>query len=475
MAIIFDSDSVIGIQDDAGSGPVSSGVSVDEVSGGATSSQVSQASEQIEEFAAEGGGLLAICYGEHIIAGHLVAHKFVIGTPNQSFILVALGDGQGNGGLHGEWNAASAVYYAGQSLSVSPDGSTAGYRFRPGTISTSITDPTQPVDAFLSGGIALNGTAYIAVKLPDAFANAEDRPDKLRGRYQTRRMFDYDNKGAVQAYGYFANPALIAADRIRVYYERKYRADLNVAVARFQKKIDWQKFRQWADYNGAAISWDNGTSTVVIPRFDTHLAITQEAGLADILDIICASCAATWQDDGEQIIFLPPTDRDPVHHFDEENIVGAPIVETRDLREQPNLLVYEFRDVDDTFLGKVSAEVKRQDLINQMGENKSVRALPNMRQSQAQRVGEYQARLECDNPQICTLVADESSIHVLPGDFVTVSHPVPNWEYQRCLVLSLALNTAENSPDTCEFVLQRIDGALYSDTAHSPRQEALTP
>lgn len=451
------------------------GFDVADASGGSTSQQVAAAAEQIEEFAAEGGGLLAVCYGEHLIAGHLIVHSYTAGTPNVSKIIVALGDGQGNGGLHGDWQGAVNVWYAGEALSVSPDGTTAGYRFHGGQVSTAINDANQPVDAFFSGGLAYNGLPYIAVKLPDLYANAEDRPDKLRGRYQTRKTFDHDDRGNQVAYGYFSNPSTIAADRVRGYYERRYRNDLNLAVLKFREKIDWQAWRAWANYNGTGISWDPGSGAGTISRFESHIAFTDEALLADVLDQICASCAGIWQDTGEQIVFLPPTDRDPVHHFNESNIVGAPHVESRDLREQPNLFVFEFRDFDDPFYGKTSIEIRRQDLINQMGEIKSVRALPGMKQSQAQRVGEYQARLECDNPYICTLVGDESSLHVLPGDFVTVSHPVPSWDYQRCLVHSVVNQTAEGSPDTNEFVLQRIDGSLYSDTAHGPRQEPLTP
>jgi hypothetical protein len=195
--------------------------------------------------------------------------------------------------------------------------------------------------------------------------------------------------------------------------------------------------------------------------------------LADAIDAICATSGAFWQDDGEQLIFLPPTDRDPVHHFNESNIVSPPVIEPRDLREQPNYFVVQFRDYDDPYLGQTSIEVKREDLIKQFGEIKTVRQLPPMHQSQAQRIAERWARMECDNPEICSLSGDESSLHVLPGDFVTVTHPEANWEYQRCLVLAVVLSAGDEAPDVCEFTLQKITGSLYSDTAHGPRQEAL--
>lgn len=460
---------------DFGGGP-NININSGDISGGSTSAAAAAAADQIEEFAAEGGGLLAIVYGEHLVAGHLIVHKFTAGTPNTSIVLVALGEGWGSDGSRGEWNAALAVYYAGAAQSVSPNGSTAGYRFYPGTISASIADATQPVDAFLTAGLAYSGTAYIAVKLTDAVANAEDRPDKLRGRYQGRKTFDYDLTGNQTTYGYSVNPARVAADRLFYYYQRKFPGNSTLAFRALQKKVDWDAFRTWSDYNAASISWFNGTTTVNIPRFEAHIAFTEDAILADALDRICAASGATWQDDGEQIVFLPPTERTPVHHFDETNIIGGTIsIKPTDLRERPNYFICEFRDFDDPFLGLSSVEVRRDALIQQVGEIKATRALPNMHQSQAQRLLERMARLEADNPILCTLMGDETSIDILPGDFVTVSHPLTGWTYQRCLVVSVALSSGEDGVDTCQFTLQAIDNPLYSDAAHGPRQEPLTP
>src|SRR5215470_11835816 len=102
-----------------GGGPIN--IDSRDVSGGSTSEAVAEASSQIEEFAAEGGTLLPIVYGEHLIAGALIVHKFTAGTPNTSIVYVALGEGQGNLNQHGEWDGAIAVYYAGEAQSVSPD------------------------------------------------------------------------------------------------------------------------------------------------------------------------------------------------------------------------------------------------------------------------------------------------------------------------------------------------------------------
>lgn len=467
------------VLDDQQSGPVQINlpgpkIDLSDVSGGGTSNATAAAAQEIEEFQAEGGGLLPIFYGEHFIAGILILHKFTPGTPNTSIIYVAIGEGRGNGGGHGECDSAVAVYYAGAAQSVSPDGSTAGYRFYNGSISTAVASGPQQVDPFLSN-LAYSGTAYIAVKLTDAVANAEDRPDKLRGRYKGRRTTDFDVTGRVTGDSYSVNPARIAADRVLSFYEHKFPTDAGRALRRLQEKIDWESWHDWRGNCATEISWFNGTTTVDIPRFEAHIVFTQDLILADALDQICATAGAFWQDDGEVILFLSAAERDPVHHFDESNIIGGVQIEPRDLRERPNYFITEFRDYDDTFLGLSSVEVRRDQLIKRAGEIKSTRALPVMRKSQADRLTERMARLEADNPNICSLVGDETAIHVLPGDFVTVSHPIPNWTYQRCLVLSVSLSSSEQGVDTVECTLQQIDDFLYSDTAHGPRQEALTP
>lgn len=614
-------------------------IDVSETSGGASANQDTK---NIEEFAAEGGGVLAIVYGEHLIAGTLVAKKFIAGTPNQLYAIIALGDANGNGGGHGEWDKGVInVWYSGDPLTaaattsiyvedavpggasavadtdgwnwvslnpypysgtlshqsallsgthqhyfqnatttmsvvtgdwlftfiyIDPDNpprevmlqwqdagggfehraywgenliafgtdgtnsrrfvgplppfgqwcclgvrasdvglegvtvkgmayalydgratwdysgkinwaTTTGYHFHPGLISTGLYDGFQGVDPYLSAGIAYSGTAYIAVRVPDGYANAEDRPDKLRGRYKGRKVNTYDAYGNLIGNAYSTNPAYVALDRILAYYEKRHATDLKTGRAKFRKRINWEKWYTWAANCAGLIPWDrDGTgSPSNFLRFEAQCAFTGDLILADALDAICATSGAFWQDDGEQINFLPPVGRDPVHHLHPGNILSAPRIEARDLREQPNRFVVEFRDYDDPYLGLSTIEVKRDALIKQVGEIKTVRSLPTMHQSQAQRVAERWARIECDNPIFVSLIADESAIHVLPGDELTMTHALGNWEYQRFLVVATVLSSAEEGPDAVEMVLQQIDGPLYSDTAHTPRQAPLTP
>ena len=460
---------------DLGSNSISSPITVDggEVSGGSASQSIAQAAAQIEEFASEGGGALALFWGENLIAGHLILSKYTTG-PSVLIVHVALGEGQGNRGNHGECNAAVTVWYSGEALSVSPDGSTDGYRFYSGFISTGVASGPQQVDAFISAVLAYSGTCYVAVRLSGALAD-QQRADRIRVRARGRNTFNYNSNGQQIDYGYSTNPARVAADGILSFFERKI-SDLTTARRAFEERIDWPSWVAWRDFNDVQISWDPGTGSISIKRFEFHGAVTQDMILADFLDLVCASCGAFWLDDGQKISFITPAEQTPIHHFNETNIIEAdPEVTPRDLRERPNYFIAEYRDIRDPFLGLRSVEVRREGLIAQTGEIKSTRAFTNMEQSQAQRLLERQARLEADNPYLWRFIADETATHVLPGRFVTVSHQIPGWEYKRCLVLAVTARSAEDSPDTYEITVQAIEDSLYTDITHGPRQPEVAP
>jgi hypothetical protein len=452
-------------------------VSLGQVSGGASDVGTSGSPDAIEpaisEFIAEEGGTLAIAYGEHLVGGHLVVHQFLLGPPPDSIFVVALGDG--------EWDSALTVWYAGEPLSVSPDATTVGYRFHRGTISTGTSDPVQGVDAFLPNGQAYSGTAYCIVKLPEIFAT-EDRPDKFRGRFRGKRVWDYECDGSQISYGYNANPANVAADMIRRYYEKKYYHNPGFAYDKFRSRINWPAWCDWWHHCQQAIDWFDGTTTRSIPRFECHIAFTEDANLADALDSICATCASHWQDDGELITFLPPLrwplgdEYPPAHHFTESNIVaGSFSLAPTDIRTRPNEFVARFRNLDDPYLQETSVEIRRDELIKKVGKIRSERKFANMTISQAQRLLAYQARVEADNPYICSLKGNGSAMHVLPGDYVQVTHPIPGWNAQRCLVLETSIESAEKSADEIAFTLQKDEGQFYSDNVHTPIQISLVP
>lgn len=370
-----------------------------------------------------------------------------------------------------------------------------GYQFRPGTIAHNSTDIIQRQELTVSGwlsGLAYNGSAGVTVHLLSGLvpnlAN-EDRPDAVKVLAECRRTYNYDASGAeiVDDYGYSASPARAVADRFLYFFQRRYRTRLDIAQDRFRRRIYWPSWVDWRDNSAALIPWDREGDgvNVFVPRAEFHGGFTGKTTMAQALDEICGASFTGWQDEGEQIVFVPPKwPPNVVHHFHPGNIVkgGEPQRSTESLDARPNRVIVYFRDVEGEFHEPASIETRddtalaqlREDSINRVGEVRSEHAIGGATFSQAGRMAEYIARLEHDNPVKVGLVGNATSLHVLPWDFVTVSHPVLGWTYQLCLVRSVTIRGAENSADEAEFTLQAINGQLYSDAAHKPRQGALT-
>lgn len=421
-----------------------------------------------EEVSVDEGALLALAYGEHLVAGSLVYYKRVEGPPPSVTAFYAQGEG--------EWDSVIAAWYAGEALTSIPltDNTTPGYHFHRGTLSTGPTDAVQGIDSYVPGGLTYNKTAYTAVRLPEKFST-EERPDKLRGRYRCRKVWNYNSSGTPLTFAYSVNPADVAMDVIRRSYEQRYNGDLAAALVAFQARIDWATYTTWRNYCAATISWNDGTTTRDIPRFEAHMVFLQPIDLPAVLDAICGISCSRWQDDGEKLRFLIPTDTTSQHTFNENNIVmGSIASRPKDIQAAPRHILARFRDLIDPYLGETSAESRREPLINAFGDLISERSFPNMNHSQAQRILEYQFRLESDFRQLLDLTAKGDSLHLLPGDFVTVNlaNVLINGSY---MILEATDNSAEKTPDERQFSLQRIESALYADADHHVIQRPITP
>lgn len=358
------------------------------------------------------------------------------------------------------------------------------YLFRPGIISTDV-QTIQHAGVFsLNTGLTYSGSANVVVRLTEA-QSQEDRPDGFKCRVRCRRVFNFDATGAEIDYGYSKNPARVAADRVLHFFEQRFRNNLDLAREKFRARIHWPAWVEWRDYCDQFIPWDHdgdGTN-IFVPRFEISVGFNADISLAQALDQITGASASMWQDDGSQLIFLPPSPRPPVHHFHPGNIVGGGVgISVVDLRRRANRFIARARSFDDPFLGAVAIEPpeftpeweRRQRAIARVGEIRSERELPSMTESQLSRIITYRAHLEFHNPVTYSLVGMADAFKVLPGDFATISHPEIEREFQLCLVTGIRKRSIQSSADEIGFLLQRIDGPLYDDTAHRPRQEALT-
>jgi hypothetical protein len=415
------------------------------------------------------GGTLALAFGRHIAAGHGVDIRHDEGPPPQLRAAFLLGVG--------EWTEAEVVWYAAEPLTAVDlaDGDTPGYHFHPGALSTGPTDPVQGIDSYIPDGLTYNKRANVVVLLPEKFST-EQRPDKLRGRYKTCKVWDYEADGTPINFAYSANPADVAMFLVRLLFEQRYE-DPSDALAAFQARIDWASYTAWWFYCAAAITWDDGTTVHTIPRFEAHPVFTSTVTLPEALDVCCGLSCTRWQDDGEKIRFLLPTDTDSQHTFTLNNVVSGSVrAVPADVQSAPRHILAKFRDVMDEYFGPpegASVEVRRDGLIDAYGDRVDVRAFPNMNHSQAKRVATYQMRLETDYYFFVELTAAADSLHLLPGDFTTIAlgDAILDGNY---LVVEASDNSPESTPDARAFRLQRITGVLYSDDDHGPIQRPVT-
>ncbi|HZF39495.1 MAG TPA: hypothetical protein VE715_11755, partial [Blastocatellia bacterium] len=335
-------------------------------------------------------------------------------------------------------------------------------------------------------GTANNGAAAATVRL-SAAQSEQDRPDGFKAIIECRKTYDFDATGAeiFENYGYSANPARVAADRILALFETRYRNNPTLARAKFRARVHWPSWVAWRDFCDQLIPWDrdgNGVN-VFIRRFEANIGFTTDLSLAAALDQLTGLSATIWQDTGRQLVFLLPVGRQPVHHFHVGNIVNRTLKHSViDLRKLTNRIIGSCRDTDDDFLGLVNLEppdntfqhALRLESIAKVGEIRSEREFSAMTQSQLSRIVEYWLRLGHDNPERYRLVGTAAAMHLLKGDFATISHPVIEGEYKLCLVLGITVRSNEAAADEVGVTLQPLAGPLYDDAAHRPRQGALT-
>ena len=416
------------------------------------------AQSEIAEFEPD-GGTLALAYGMHLVGGHLILREDET-SPEPTKI--KLGIGLGEGGDQG-WDSAVKVWWVGEELSVSPDADTPGYRFHRGIWSTGESDPEQGQDPFFTDPLTFSGTAYSAIRLTDG-QSTPGRVDGHRGIYKCLRVFDYTVNGVASASSsYSTNPALIIADGFRragKLHRVHWQSLIGVLKPHCDETIPWDK--------------DGDGMSVDIPRFAAHPVWTRAVGLTEFLDAVCLLCGADWQDDGKLVRFKLATDQTPRHHFTVDNIAPGSFQAQPDrLSERTNWLVVNYRDTDDEFLKQSKLYIKRESLIEAYGEIKQEIFLPNMKQSQAARIGQMLMRLSTDNPNKADLVGYSDSFHLLKGDYAAVTHPVNGWENALVRVESKTYLPTSNAPDRCRFTVRKIEGEIYKDTDHTPKQDVV--
>lgn len=217
-----------------------------------------------------------------------------------------------------------------------------------------------------------------------------------------------------------------------------------------------------------------------VKRMEAHPAFTAPVDLVSALDFVDSLCASDTQDAGDEIIFLTPATPSPrtsVFTFDESSNVIDLKVYRRDIRERPNRLSAQFRNINKVYLDQDEVFDSRDTLFDEVGYTVDPGALnfASMNASQAQRLIRYQMRRLSDNDFFCDVVGMADSFKLLPGDIVTVvSEKMPDGAPKDFIIITATRESGESTAYERTFTLQEWYADDYSDTDHGPEQAQIT-
>lgn len=400
-----------------------------------------------------------IAHGLHPVKGYRLNKRVELAGNNKE-VYVRMGLGLD------EWDACLGLYYNGNQIAAED------FVFHAG-------GPVDVADAFFPGE-TYPGAAYVNVRLRGAFAEDED-PENIEGIYRTLKIADYNGAGQQidengdplpvgamprDYYFYSANPARQMVDLILRWGLRK------------ATTIDWPEWADWKADCAEQIEWDDGEEVRMIPRFESHLFYLPPFRLTDAMRKIAEVSCADWQRAHGKLYFMPPHAREPVFTFDLAKLPEGAFKFIGGTRQYNQVLVY-FRDLDTPYLTPAGEEGAAPivDIERPLAANEVRRALEinlgGAYASQAKRVGEYAARINCDLYQSVEFEGSPDSFAALPADVIALSDIVPTWDG-----VQFKIYEKEESEDTKPGYL--LTGMLYnpnaySDTEHGPVERPLPP
>lgn len=392
------------------------------------------------------GQALALAYGEHMVAGHILLNKEI--APRALF----LGLGRGT------WDRAIDVWYNAEKLPLD------AFHFHPGSLSSGPTDPSQGFDSFYpQGNLTFNRMAYVAIRLPDVHTTVD--ASIVIGRYRCLHVADYDAMGQEMQTDYSVNPARVFADL----WIKQARRDPN--------RIDWPSWYDWKQFCDQQISWDDGkVAGRTIFRFQAHVVFTDAVEMIDAINLVTQLSATTWQDTGSKLVFYYPNSQTELFVFNKSVIIPKSVLPfTIDTRQLPSFARIRFRDLDSEFLAPAEWQYPLPESIDSLSrQGIEEAAFGAMHYSQAMRLASFYYKRSVAGYERVPLRASGKSFHVLDGDYVQIDHPATGGLKAAEVIDCEDLGTSDG---TRSFTLALGDRNFYSDLDHqaAPATTAVTP
>ena len=140
---------------------------------------------------------LIVAFGKQAVSGTATHSKVSGASPSHQITAFnALGEG--------EWNACKGAWYQGEEIPP------ADYHFHLGALATGMTSGPQQVDSFFDKDVPHSRTAAIGYKVPVGFGNpdiAANPPNKFKGIFETKKSWNFNDKGNLSDFSYSPNPA----------------------------------------------------------------------------------------------------------------------------------------------------------------------------------------------------------------------------------------------------------------------------
>lgn len=201
-----------------------------------------------------------------------------------------------------------------------------------------------------------------------------------------------------------------------------------------------------------------------VPKFRTNIAFTQRTSFDEFLRRVLFSCNGGYQDANGVLKFFSYDDLTSSFSFTESNIVKNtfkfyPRFSQQELLQLPNRYVADGRDLDSRYLEKFDPPLyydspSLQDAAGRVIEETI--SIGNSTRWQALKNLAHHAKMKTQ-PLVAEFEGLPTTLQVLPGDKVTLTHSIPGWTNKSFICIEATDKAINSSADERSFKLLNWD------------------
>ncbi len=201
-----------------------------------------------------------------------------------------------------------------------------------------------------------------------------------------------------------------------------------------------------------------------VVKFRTHLAVTQRTTFDDFLRRVMFTCNGGFQEADGVLKFFSYDQTSTSFAFTESNIVANtfrfyPRFSQQELLQLPNRFIADGRDLESRYLEKFDPPLYYDMPALQTAAGRIIEetiAIGNSTRWQALKNLAHYAKMKTQ-PLVCEFRGMPSTLAVLPGDKVTVTHSIPGWTNKEFICVEATDLSIDSSTDERSFKLLNWD------------------